>query len=204
MRHNPVARAIDSTLESKALCVYVCMIKFPIVRHAGIRVKQIQGFAKGHDYRPGHQFSPGVDVPHAWNAVFLFGCWRLIDVTWGTGFTDHTGVFQRKLNEHFFLTDPEVFIWTHFPFDDLEAHYERCGFYLSSYAKNVFFQKFETTIFSLRRVHSDSYVVVFAVLNFEQVVTSSIRSGRQNGCRYSTWSLKCDGFWTDQKDTEFF
>ncbi|GIY00407.1 TGc domain-containing protein [Caerostris extrusa] len=69
---------------------------------ANIRVKRIHGFAKGFDYRPGHQFHPGEDITHAWNAVFIFGAWRLIDVTWGTGYTDHTGKFQRKLNEHFF------------------------------------------------------------------------------------------------------
>ncbi|GFT72918.1 kyphoscoliosis peptidase [Trichonephila clavipes] len=51
---------------------------------ANIRVKRIHGFAKGFDYRPGHQFHPGEDITHAWNAVFIFGAWRLIDVTWGT------------------------------------------------------------------------------------------------------------------------
>ncbi|XP_022654410.1 hillarin-like isoform X3 [Varroa jacobsoni] len=112
-------------LKKKGVCKDYCSLFCEMCRCAGIRVKQIQGFAKGHDYRPEHQFSPGSDVPHAWNAVFLFGSWRLVDVTWGSGFTDHTGSFQRKLNEHFFLTDPEALIWTHFPYDELEANYER-------------------------------------------------------------------------------
>ncbi|PRD20387.1 UNVERIFIED_CONTAM: hypothetical protein NCL1_54774 [Trichonephila clavipes] len=42
-----------------------------------------------------------------------------------TGYTDHTGKFQRKLNEHFFLTDPEVLIWTHFPYCEIESNYSR-------------------------------------------------------------------------------
>lgn len=54
-------------------------------RLAGIRVKTLNGFAKGYDYRPGHQFVPGEDVTHAWNAVFILGAWRFIDTTWGTG-----------------------------------------------------------------------------------------------------------------------
>ncbi|UYV74900.1 KY, partial [Cordylochernes scorpioides] len=42
-----------------------------------------------------------------------------------TGYTDHTGKFQKKLNEHFFLTDPEVLIWSHFPYDEMESNYSR-------------------------------------------------------------------------------
>ncbi|XP_023237011.1 kyphoscoliosis peptidase-like [Centruroides sculpturatus] len=92
---------------------------------ANIRVKRLQGFAKGYDYRPGYKFQPGQDITHAWNAVYIFGAWRLIDTTWGTGYTDFTGKFQKKLNEHFFLPDPEVLIWTHFPYDEMESDYSR-------------------------------------------------------------------------------
>lgn len=57
--------------------------------------------------------------------VYILGAWRFVDTTWGTGYTDHSGKFQRKLNEHFFLTDPEVLIWSHFPYDDHESDYSR-------------------------------------------------------------------------------
>ncbi|XP_074596726.1 uncharacterized protein LOC141851833 [Brevipalpus obovatus] len=84
---------------------------------AHIRQKRIQGFIKGYDYRPGHRFKPGEDFAHHWNAVFILGSWHLVDPSLATGYTDHSGQFQRKLDEHFFLTDPEALIWTHFPYD---------------------------------------------------------------------------------------
>ena len=96
-----------------------------LCKAAGIRVKIIEGFAKGHDHRPGNQLKPGQDVIHQWNAVHILSSWRLIDPTWGTGTTDHSGKFQQKLNEHFFLTDPEALIWTHFPYSQVEDDYSR-------------------------------------------------------------------------------
>ncbi|KAF8786607.1 Kyphoscoliosis peptidase like protein [Argiope bruennichi] len=112
-------------VQGEGVCKDYCKLFGEMCKLANIRVKRIHGFAKGFDYRPGHQFHPGEDITHAWNAVFIFGAWRLIDVTWGTGYTDHTGKFQRKLNEHFFLTDPEVLIWTHFPYSEMESNYSR-------------------------------------------------------------------------------
>ncbi|GIY75262.1 hillarin [Caerostris darwini] len=109
----------------EGVCKDYCKLFSEMCRLAGIRVKTLNGFAKGYDYRPGHQFVPGEDVTHAWNAVFVFGAWRFIDTTWGTGFTDHTGKFQQKLNEHFFLTDPDTMIWTHYPYDEMENNYSR-------------------------------------------------------------------------------
>ncbi|CAG2114181.1 unnamed protein product, partial [Medioppia subpectinata] len=109
----------------EGVCKDYCQLFADMCRLAGIRVKKIEGFAKGQDYRPGHQFKPGEDITHTWNAVFLMSAWRLIDTTWGTGYTEPSGRFQRKLNEHFFLTDPEVLIWTHFPYNDMEDNYCR-------------------------------------------------------------------------------
>ncbi|RWS17634.1 uncharacterized protein B4U79_08067 [Dinothrombium tinctorium] len=109
----------------EGVCKDYCQLFSDMCQAAGLRVKKIQGFAKGYDYRPGHHFKPGEDIIHNWNAVYIFGAWRLVDTTWGTGYTDHSGKFQKKLNEHFFLTDPESLIWTHFPYDEVEANYER-------------------------------------------------------------------------------
>ena len=153
------------------ICKDYCTLFGEMCQISGIRVKLIQGFAKGFDHKPGYCFKPGKmkttllpeilqksnrakdngkfcqgqrsaskkdekhstdstdedghDLTHNWNAVYILGSWRLIDTTWGTGFTDHSGQFQLKLNEHFFLTDPEVLIWSHFPFDPNESNYNR-------------------------------------------------------------------------------
>ena len=61
------------------------------------------------------------DPPHAWNAVHVAGSWRLLDCTFGAGKTNPDGLeFQKQLNEHFFLTDPDEFIFTHFPSDEVK------------------------------------------------------------------------------------
>ncbi|RWS00097.1 uncharacterized protein B4U80_12652, partial [Leptotrombidium deliense] len=107
----------------EGVCKDYCQLFGDMCRAAGIRVKRIQGFAKGHEYRPGHQFKVGEDLTHTWNAAYVFGTWRFVDPTWGTGYNTALS-FQKKLNEHFFFTDPESMCWTHFPYDDLEANYE--------------------------------------------------------------------------------
>ena len=44
--------------------------------------------------------------------------WRLVDCTWGAGRVNpRTKQFERNLNEHFFLADPEELIYTHFPYN---------------------------------------------------------------------------------------
>lgn len=109
----------------EGVCKDYCLLFGEMCYSCGIRVKLIQGFAKGFEYRTGYQFKPGEDITHNWNAVYILGSWRFVDTTWGTGYTDHSGKFQQKLNEHFFLTDPEVLIWSHFPYDENESNYSR-------------------------------------------------------------------------------
>ena len=44
----------------------------------------------------------------------------MLDCTFGAGKTNPDGLeFQKQLNEHFFLTDPDEFIYTHFPYDEV-------------------------------------------------------------------------------------
>ena len=53
---------------------------------------------------------------HAWNAVKINNKWRLVDATWGSGYV-RSGVFYKKFEDRFFMTEPEIFILNHFPDD---------------------------------------------------------------------------------------
>ncbi|MCB9284152.1 MAG: hypothetical protein H6563_08785 [Lewinellaceae bacterium] len=59
------------------------------------------------------------DISHAWNAVRIDGEWRLLDATWGAGYTD-AGVtkFYREVSPGFFFTPPKLFSQSHFPDDE--------------------------------------------------------------------------------------
>ncbi|XP_038056084.1 kyphoscoliosis peptidase-like [Patiria miniata] len=85
-------------------------------RRAGITCEKISGYAKGARYSAGDLFE-GKDTDHAWNAVYVDNAWRLLDCTWATGFVNPAQPFQFKFKEHYFLTDPEEFIYTHFPYN---------------------------------------------------------------------------------------
>ncbi len=53
---------------------------------------------------------------HAWNAVYINGKWRLIDVTWGAGYTDNKSRhFIQDFTDIYFFTDPEIFFLNHYP-----------------------------------------------------------------------------------------
>ena len=81
-----------------------------------------------------------VDSSHAWNAVYVAGSWRFVDCTWGSGsFNSSSMTFEKRLNEHFFLTDPEELIYTHFPYDE------------ASHSSNIEF------VFFFMKVNNDTY-----------------------------------------------
>lgn len=75
---------------------------------------------------PGRSPDPGLELAtrfgpeesnHAWNAVKIDGEWQLLDCTWGAGHLDETRHFVREPNDDWFLVDPKVFIYSHFPED---------------------------------------------------------------------------------------
>ena len=55
---------------------------------------------------------------HAWNAVYLKGNWSLLDCTWGAGHVDRNKRYQVRFTEFYFLTDPNKFAYSHFPYMD--------------------------------------------------------------------------------------
>lgn len=53
---------------------------------------------------------------HKWNAIKINGEWKLIDVTWGSGYGDsQTGKFVANYTDIYFFTNPDDFFLNHFP-----------------------------------------------------------------------------------------
>ena len=58
---------------------------------------------------------------NAWTAVFVDGSWRLVNCTWAarhvTGHRDSLPQLFYKYDEFYFLTDPEDYVYQHYPDD---------------------------------------------------------------------------------------
>eukprot|EP00058_Branchiostoma_floridae_P013113 XP_002598601.1 hypothetical protein BRAFLDRAFT_66995 [Branchiostoma floridae] len=111
-------------------------------RLAKVECVTISGRSKGGSYRVGDKFGP--DSDHAWNAVEIDGRWYLLDCTWAAGNTDlQKKTFEFKYKEHYFFTDPEVFIMNHHPMDNkwqlLEEPVSLVGFENQVHLKSSFF-----------------------------------------------------------------
>lgn len=100
---------------------YICEQYLIIIinyRYSGLVSKIIFGVAKGMDYKPGNTFTPGSNH-HTWNAVLLNGVWELVDTRFAkrpvlAGATGGPSM-QYEFDDHFFMTNPQKFIYTHFP-----------------------------------------------------------------------------------------
>lgn len=88
--------------------------------YAGLHCEVILGFSKGAGYKPGMNIT-GNAFRNSWTAVAIDGSWRLINVTWAarqvTGTKDDLPEMYNKYDEFYFLTDPEDYIYQHYPDD---------------------------------------------------------------------------------------
>lgn len=88
--------------------------------YAGLHCEIILGFSKGAGYKPGMNIT-GNAFRNSWTAVTIDGSWRLINVTWAarqvTGTKDDLPEMFNKYDEFYFLTDPEDYIYQHYPDD---------------------------------------------------------------------------------------
>jgi hypothetical protein len=80
--------------------------------YAGLKAEVIVGYANGNPYRRSK-----FRCNHSWNAVMIDSTWRLLDVTWASGYIDHRNEFVQKTDERFFLPSPADFIRDHYPAD---------------------------------------------------------------------------------------
>jgi hypothetical protein len=85
---------------------------------AGIACEKVTGHSKGYGFKlaQGVKQFQGKSGNHAWNAVKVNDEWALVDACWSAGHLSGSS-FQRKLNEHYFLTEPAEFFFDHFPIE---------------------------------------------------------------------------------------
>lgn len=108
----------------------------------GVPCVIINGMTKSAAYEVGGKVNRE-NMGAQWNAVFLKGEWRFIDAFWASACVvgkkskewklvdadgnyvdedeDDDGAYQHvenEVNEFYFLTDPQKFIWTHYPDED--------------------------------------------------------------------------------------
>lgn len=97
----------------KGVCEDYSYLFEAMCQAVGIEAKTITGYARFNPADIGRHTNT---VNHAWNSVKIDGFWYLLDATWAAGTTDfRTGIFTKKFQEGFFLSDPAVFILNHFP-----------------------------------------------------------------------------------------
>ncbi|XP_060073068.1 kyphoscoliosis peptidase-like [Ylistrum balloti] len=107
----------ESVLRSRSsVCQGYADLFLFLCREARVPAKTISGYAKGYGHKPGVAITTKTDTNHAWNAVFVQNEWRLVDCTWDAGHVDGN-TFHRHEGEFYFLTDPDVFINDHFPYN---------------------------------------------------------------------------------------
>ncbi|KRY34231.1 Kyphoscoliosis peptidase [Trichinella spiralis] len=69
--------------------------------YAGLHCVVIKGYSKSAGYQPGMRFDGG-RFRNTWNAVYLGGSWRFVHLRY-------------EYDDHYFMTDPEEFIFEFFP-----------------------------------------------------------------------------------------
>lgn len=97
-----------------AVCDGYARLFQSMCEYAGVRSVIIPGFARNAAVKPLRKFM----VNHYWNAVYIDSSWRLLDVTWASGYiSGATGEFVREYDAHYFFTPPVLFAKDHFPAD---------------------------------------------------------------------------------------
>uniref|UniRef100_F1KWC6 Kyphoscoliosis peptidase n=2 Tax=Ascaris TaxID=6251 RepID=F1KWC6_ASCSU len=92
--------------------------------YAGLHCVVIKGFSKSAGYQPGFRFDDN-RFRNTWNAVCLDGSWRFVQCNWGARHlvnakegsrsTPKGDSLRYEYDDHYFMTDPEEFIYEFFP-----------------------------------------------------------------------------------------
>jgi hypothetical protein len=97
----------------KAVCDGYARLLKTLCDYAGLSCNVISGYAK-----TGGRTDRNFCTNHTWNAVYLDSVWKLVDVTWASGYVSTgTDEFVKKYDDLYFLLSPEEFSKNHYPED---------------------------------------------------------------------------------------
>jgi len=98
----------------KTICTGYAYLLKELAYHAGLSCVIIHGYGRTAQANIG---GPGI-ANHSWNAVQLHNKWYLCDATWSSGAVDpEKAMFVKKYNDAYFLSDPSLFVRSHYPLD---------------------------------------------------------------------------------------
>jgi transglutaminase/protease-like cytokinesis protein 3 len=109
--------AIEQTAERVlrrriAICDGYSKLFKTLCDYAGIESEVILGYGKCY-LEKDEKFKTN----HTWNAVRIDSVWRLLDVTWASGYVTYSNEFVHHIDEAYFLPSPQQFILDHYPED---------------------------------------------------------------------------------------
>ncbi|XP_052278095.1 uncharacterized protein LOC127876719 [Dreissena polymorpha] len=84
-----------------------------ICGYASLYCVVLTGYAKGKEFRPGDSFQG--ESNHSWNAVYIDDNWHLVDTKWAAMMRCNNNSTVSVEDDFYFLTDPEQFIYSHWP-----------------------------------------------------------------------------------------
>ncbi len=94
----------------KGICENYAALFNDICIKSNIKSFVIEGYTKQNGFAD--------FIPHAWCGALVDSSWVLFDPTWGSGYMKG-GKFVRKINNDYYLANPQVMIRSHMPFDYL-------------------------------------------------------------------------------------
>lgn len=113
--YDKINRAEDALMYRKTVCIGFAQLFQALAEYADLECEVVLGYAR----RPQDVGTSFGKINHAWNAVKIQAKWYLLDVTWGAVDSIKTvnNLYDNLEFEFYFLTDPDKFIFTHFPQD---------------------------------------------------------------------------------------
>ncbi len=109
-------QSADEVIKSQtAVCSGYATVFKELATGLGLECEIIEGYAKGYGFETGTIIE---EPNHVWNKVKIDGMWYLIDATWGAGSVSEASgklIFISAPNLDWFILDPLVSIYSHFP-----------------------------------------------------------------------------------------
>jgi transglutaminase/protease-like cytokinesis protein 3 len=103
--------AIDVFKSRKGVCEGYANLFREMCSLASVQCVTVDGYARNMSETIGEE----LEVNHTWNAVRINEEWKLIDATWGSGYTDKKVKVFTQLNDSYFFADPSKFVFNHYP-----------------------------------------------------------------------------------------